>query len=190
MAEGTHVSPFGTPYPQGVFCGGDLIQQVQGLNGNGPGLPLHLLAPPGQLVELLPPHLDGGEHGWHLEDLPPKGGQSGLHLCPTGGDRSGLQHRPGPILGIGDDPQFYIRNIFLIGLAGKLHRPGGPAHKDGEHPCGHGVQGPGVADALFVEGPPQLGADVHAGPLGGLVDDKNTVSRHAAPSGWPLRSPA
>ena len=65
--------------------------------------------------------------------------------------------------------------IFLLAVLCELHPAGCLPHKDRQHPGGHGVQRSAVSHPLFVEDAPHLGADVHAGPTGGLVDNQDTT---------------
>ena len=65
-----------------------------------------------------------------------------------------LQHPAGGVLGVGDGTQPQSGQVLLIPLASKLHRPGSPAYKYRQHAGSHGIQGPGVADPLFVEQAP------------------------------------
>ena len=120
------------------------------MEGDVPGGPLHLSALSGQLIELLSLDLDGGVHGGNLLNVPPEGLQSGLQRLQSDVHWVGLQHRAGGVLGVGDLAQAQAGQVLLFTLAGKLYRPGGPAHKHREHPGGHGVQGARVADASLA----------------------------------------
>ena len=73
------------------------------MDGDRTGLALHLHSLPGQLIELLPLHFQGGVHGRDLEDLAPERLQGLLQLLPASLDGPLLQHSPGGILGIGDN---------------------------------------------------------------------------------------
>ena len=71
------------------------------MDGDGTGLPLHLLALPGQVAELLAVHLQGRVHGRHLEDLSPEGFQDFLQLFRSEVHGTLLQGLPPDILRVG-----------------------------------------------------------------------------------------
>ena len=87
----------------------------------------------------------------------------------------GLQGLAGGVLGIGDLTQPQTGDIFLLGVFRKFHSAGGLSHKHRQNAGGHGVQGAAVAHPLFPQNAAQLGADIHTGPVGGLINDDDAV---------------
>ena len=129
----------------------------------------------GQVVEFLPAYLDSGVHRGDLVLLSQKAGQQRFQCCPIRRDGTGLQRGAGDVLGVRHLAEPQTGYIFLLAVLCELHPAGGLPHKDRQHPGGHGVQRSAVSHPLFVEDAPHLGADVHAGPTGGLVDNQDTT---------------
>ncbi len=78
VAQRPDVGALGAADAEGILRIADLLQHLQGENGDGPGLALHRPPLPGQVAELLAVHLQGGVHGGHLQNLPPELGQHSL----------------------------------------------------------------------------------------------------------------
>ena len=175
MAQGADVGTLGAPDAQSVVPGAGLVQQLQLINGDGPGRALDLPAPAGDLVELLAADLHGGIHGGHLLYLAGEPGQQVQQVLPAGEHRVGVQGLAGDVLGVGGAAQPQPGDILLLPVLGEGHRPGGLSHKHRQDAGGHGIQGPGMAHLLGFQNAPQLRADIHRCPAGGLVDDDDSV---------------
>ena len=106
---------------------------------------------------------------------PVKRGSSGFQRHPVHGDGMGLQRFAGGILGVGDQPQPQTGNILLFAVFREFHSTGGLSHKHRQNAGGHGIQRAAVAHPLFLQDAPDLGADIHARPPGGLIDDYNAA---------------
>ena len=70
-----------------------------------------------------------------------------------------------------------LARVALAPVGDEAQQAGDHADADDEHPGGPRVEGAGVADAPFVEAPPQLGDDVVARDARWLVDDRDSVDR-------------
>ena len=178
MTQGAHIGPLGTPDPQGVIRRPRLLFQRQAVDGDGPGLPLHLLALSGQLIELLSSHLDGGVHGGDLQDLSPERPQC-LPPAPPGSRRPGRSASTcaGGVLGVGRPRPAAARlHIpFSDSEANSTARVARPTNT-GSTPVAMGSSVPAWPTRLSWKMPSQLGAHVHTGPILGLVDDDDAVS--------------
>ena len=80
-----------------------------------------------------------------------------------------LQHGAGNILGVGGEAQTHRSLVGLFRVLKKFHAPGGSPHKHRQHPGGHGVQCPAMADAPFMQDTPQLGNHVKRGKILGFI---------------------
>ena len=183
LAEGADIGALGAVHPQlqAAILHAQVFQRV---DGDGAGLPLHGFAPARQVAELLAVHLQGGIHGRDLQDVAPEGLQGGLDLFAVQRHRVSFQHRAGDVLGIGDKPGAQQGDVFLPGVLEELHPPGGSAHKHGQHPGGHGVEGAAVADPASAVHPAQPGGHILARPAPGLVDDYNSVHFFSCEKRW------
>ena len=95
-------------------------------------------------------------------------------------DRCSTQAGAGNILGVRLQAEVQCGDIFLFRRFKIGHGPGGPADKDRQNAGGHRVQRATVSNAPFVEDAPQLRGDVLARPIGGLVNNDNSVG-HSSP---------
>ena len=107
--------------------------------------------------------------------------QSSFHVLAAGGDGAALQRFAGDVLGVRYLAQAQTRHVFLAAVFRELHGAGGLSHEHRQDAGGHGVQGAAVAYPFFVEDAPDLGADVHAGPALGLVNDEDSVRHRKTP---------
>ena len=110
------------------------------------------------------------EEGEHAPGLPAL-----EQVLPAGEHRVGIQGLAGDVLGVGGAAQPQPGDILLLPVLGEGHRPGGLSHKHRQDAGGHGIQGPGMAHLLGFQNAPQLRADIHRCPAGGLVDDDDSV---------------
>ncbi len=138
---------------------------------NAAGLSLHLTAAAGDLVELFSADLDRRIHGRQLVDLAAKACERGVQRGVGDVGIAPLQHGAGGILRVRRDAEAQPGEVFLLRSLGELHSARGAAEKHGEQPGRHRVERSGVTHALFVQRTAQLGADIHARPAGGLVDE-------------------
>ena len=104
-----------------------------------------------------------------------RNGQQRRQRLPVHGDGTGLQNFAGGILRIGHNAQPQTGHIFLFAVFRELHSPGGLSHNHWQYAGGHGIQRAAVAHPLFFQNPPDLGADIHAGPAGGFIDYYNAA---------------
>ena len=119
--------------------------------------------------------LDGGIHGRDLRDRAGEAGEDGFQRRPVHSDEMGLQRFPGRILGVGDQPQPQTGNILLFAVFRELYGTGSLSHKHRQNAGGHRIQRAAMAYPLFFQDPPDLGADIHAGPAGEFIDYYNAA---------------
>ena len=190
MAERADIGPLGADDAQRIFVRRQTPGQLQLVDRDRSRLSLHLTAPAGDLVELLPADLDGGVHRRDLRKLSREAGQNRAYLVLADGDRGPLQHRAGRVLRIGGHAELQNRPVFFPAALGEGHRLGRLTDEHREHPCRHRVERAGVTDTLFPENTAQLGAHVHARPALRLVDNDHAIrhKRSVSPSARSIRA--
>ena len=149
------------------------------MDGDGPGLALHLLTLPGQVAEFLSIHLQRRIHRRDLHNFSAEPAQNRFQLFPGHIHRLLGQHSTRHILRVGGDAQPQDRFISFFRVLKKLHAPGGSSHKHRQHTGSHGVQSTAMTNASGLEHPPQPGCYILARPLLGLVYNYNSV--HSIP---------
>ena len=152
-----------------------LLEQFQAEDGNRSGRALDGEIPAGQVVQLLPSHLDGREHGRLLLNIPLEPGQDRLGLLA--GDlrnRMLLEDPPFPIKSIGALPEPDFSPIFLIMGLEELGQSGGPSHNQGQNPSRHGVESSGMTH-LDLQELAHLGNDILRGRPTGFIGDQDAA---------------
>ena len=136
----------------------------------------------GQLVQLAPADLDGGDHRWHLFDIARERGQGPLELLARDRHLGAFEHRARCIERIGGDTEHDPRPIGLARFLQEPQQTGHAPEADEQHAGCVGIERARVPDALLAVDPAQLGDDVVARPTRLLVDHKKPVAHHARPT--------
>ena len=176
------IGALGALYGQGilVFRRAALVPDVQNLDR--PGLALHSFALPGQLIERLTVDLDRRVHGRGLHPGAEELRQNGQQLLFPCRYRGGLQHSAGHIPGIGALAQPEDSAVGLGVVELQINCLAGPAAEHRQNTGRHGVQRTAVAQFPGTQNAPQLGNDIKAGPIGGLINNEDPL-HHASSCG-------
>ena len=134
-----------------------------------------LAAAPGDLIELLPIDLERRIHRRHLQNIPAKLRQRRLQLRAGDAPVTAAEHRAGRVLRVGREAEAQARLLALTVIFGERHRARRAAGKHDQKAGRHRVERAGMAHAPLAEHAAELGHNVVARPVRGLIDQQDPV---------------
>ena len=171
MAKGPDIGPLGTGH---INDTGPVLrvkfQQVQPVDGHLPGGPFHLFSGPGQLIQPLTIHPNGGIHRRQLVNGAPQRRQGCLQRFFCHRLFAGGKDIAGAVLGIGGHPKADGSGIALILYRHQLHGLGAAAKKERQHTGSHRVQGTAMAYFVAIGNAPHFGHHIKGGPVLRFID--------------------